>query len=439
MTMLKPGKKVYTESSRMECQVAQMLGGGGQGEVYKATIGNNLVALKWYFPHTALSQQRSALQTLIKKGPPNNKFLWPLDLTGAPEVPGFGYVMPLRDERFKGIVDLMKDRIKPSFRALATAGFELADSYLDLHTQGLCYHDISFGNVFFEPTVGSVLICDNDNVTVDGQKGMVLGTMSFMAPEIVCGEALPSRNTDLFSLAVLLFYMFMVHHPLEGKKEAAIMSMDPLARLKLYGKEATFIFDPDDHSNEPLPGYHDNALIYWAIYPQFLRDLFIQAFTRGIRDPKHGRVQEGQWRADMVRLRDAIFYCSSCKAENFYDVDALRISGGKPTTCWGCKQRLVLPFRIRLGKHIVMLNHDTRLYPHHIEPQKRYDFSKPVAEVSRHPTNPNLWGLKNLSSERWVAEKPDGTIQEVEVGRSLTLASGTKIHFGSSQGEIRYN
>jgi eukaryotic-like serine/threonine-protein kinase len=150
-------------------------------------------------------------------------------------------------------------------------------------------------------------------------------------------------------------------------------------------------------------------------------------------------VQEGQWRVDMVRLRDTIFYCSSCKAENFYDVDALRISGGKPTTCWCCGQRLVLPFRIRLGKHIVMLNHDTKLYPHHIEPQKRYDFSKPVAEVSRHPTNPNLWGLKNLSSEKWVAEKPDGTIQEVEVGRSLTLASGTKIHFGSSQGEIRYN
>ena len=31
-----------------------------------------------------------------------------------------------------------------------------------------------------------------------------------MAPEIVVGKAKPSRNTDLYSLAVLLFYMFML-------------------------------------------------------------------------------------------------------------------------------------------------------------------------------------------------------------------------------------
>src|SRR5581483_632859 len=163
---------------------------------------------------------------LVKQGPPNDRFLWPIELaeTGEPAtVPGFGYVMPLREARYRGIIDLMKRRVEPSFRALATAGLELAHSYLQLHARGLCYRDISFGNVFFDPESGEVLICDNDNVAVDGQASAgVLGTPRFMAPEVVRGEALPSTQTDLFSLAVLLFYLFMVHHPLEGAREAAI-------------------------------------------------------------------------------------------------------------------------------------------------------------------------------------------------------------------------
>jgi hypothetical protein len=66
-----------------------------------------------------------------------------------------------------------------------------------------------------------------------------------------------------------------------------------------------------------------------------------------------------------------------------------------------------------------------------------YDFSKPVAEVVRHPSDPKIWGLKNLSDEKWIKTSPDGSIQEVEVGRSLALAVGVKINFGKVEGEIR--
>jgi eukaryotic-like serine/threonine-protein kinase len=40
--------------------------------------------------------------------------------------------------------------------------------------------------------------------------------MRFMAPEIIRGEALRSTLTDLHSLAVFLFYLFVRGHPLEG-------------------------------------------------------------------------------------------------------------------------------------------------------------------------------------------------------------------------------
>jgi len=437
--ILKSGQIVCTEPSGMNCEVEQFLGGGGQGEVYRAKLGGKAVALKWYFPATATLEQREALEALVKKGPPNEKFLWPMEIASAQDVSGFGYVMPLREFCYKSIVDLMKRRIEPSFRALATAGLDLSHSFLQLHSMGLCYCDISFGNVFFDPDRGDVLICDNDNVAVDGEtKGRVLGTPRFMAPEIVRGKALPSTQTDLFSLAVLLFYMFIIHHPLEGKKEAAIHAFDLPAMNKLYGDEPVFIFDPKDRSNEPMPGLHDNAIVFWPLYPQFLRNRFTKVFTEGIRDPQNGRVRESEWRSDMVRLRDSIVYCPHCVAENFYDADAFKDSGGKPASCWRCKKEVRLPARIRIGKSIIMLNHDTRLFPHHIDDQRMYDFSKPIAEVSQHPTNPNIWGLKNISSEKWVSTTADSsTVRDIEPGRSVTLSVGTKINFGKVEGEIR--
>ena len=436
--MLKPGQAVQCLPSGMTCTIETLLGAGGQGEVYKAQLGGESVAVKWFFPFMATPQQRASMELLVRKGPPSEHFLYPLEITVADGVQGFGYVMPLRPPRFKNIVDLMKRKIEPTFRALATAGLNLSHNYLLLHSQGLCYRDISFGNAFFDPDNGDVLIADNDNVSVDGGGVLgVLGTPRFMAPEVVRGDALPSTNTDLFSLSVLIFYMLMVAHPLEGKKEAAIKALDLPAMTKLYGTDATFIYDPNDDSNRPVPGIHDNALAFWRIYPQFLRDIFIRAFTDGLRDPINGRVRESEWRGEMIRLRDSIFYCPHCSLENFYDSIALKASGGNPGLCWACAAALRLPPRIRIGKSVVMLNYDTKLFLHHIDDQKMFDFSAPIAAVAAHPTNPNIWGLKNVSKERWVITAADGTIKDVEPERSVTLAVGTKIRFNKAEGEIR--
>lgn len=436
--VLREGQTVHTQPSGMPCVAEKLLGAGGQGEVYKATLGGESVALKWFFPQMATPEQRAAIELLVRRGSPSEHFLWPIEVADENGVQGFGYVMGLRPARFKNIVDLMKRRIEPSFRSLATACFNLAHNYLQLHTQGFCYRDISFGNAFFDPDNGDVLICDCDNVAPDGQGVLgVLGTPRFMAPEVVRGESVPSTNTDLFSLAVLIFYMLHVAHPLEGKRETEIKCLDLAAMNMLYGTEPLFIYDPADDSNRPVAGIHDNALAFWRIYPRFLRDMFTRAFTAGLRDPAHGRVRESEWRAGAIRLRDAIIYCPHCSLENFYDADALRENGGNPGLCWSCAVQLRLPPRIRIGKQVVMLNHDTQLFPHHVDDDRLYDFSAPVAEVARHPTMPNVWGLKNVSGNKWVVTTADGAVRDVEPGRSVTLAVGTKIKFGKAEGEVR--
>ena len=85
-----------------------------------------------------------------------------------------------------------------------------------------------------------------------------------------------------------------------------------------------------------------------------------------------------------------------------------------------------------------MLNADSKLYPHHMSDGRAYDFSKPLAEVVRHPSDPNIWGLKNLTAEKWVATVSGGPMKDVEPGKSLPLASGTKVSFGKMEGEVRY-
>lgn len=220
--LLKPGTILASESGN-KYKVISLLGAGGQGEVYDVELNGKHYALKWYFKHMATQEQKGILDNLVAKGAPDDSFLWPQDLIFNKLGESFGYIMPLRPKNFKSIVDMMKRRAEPSFYALCRAAYNLTNGYQKLHTMGYSYRDISFGNLFFDPNTGDVLICDNDNVSANGKDdSAVYGTPRFMAPEIVLGKAKPSRNTDLYSLAVLLFYMFMMGHPLEGKLEADI-------------------------------------------------------------------------------------------------------------------------------------------------------------------------------------------------------------------------
>ena len=79
-----------------------------------------------------------------------------------------------------------------------------------------------------------------------------------------------------------------------SQQEAIIKCMDMAARVKPYGTNPIFIFDPSNKTNRPVKGYQDNALIYWPIYPEKLRQMFTKAFTEGLTSPNK-RVTEPEW------------------------------------------------------------------------------------------------------------------------------------------------
>ncbi|GAC1574639.1 MAG: hypothetical protein NVS3B7_06640 [Candidatus Elarobacter sp.] len=415
----------------MTCTVEEHLGGGGQGEVYRGMLGDCPVAIKWYATAYLDHDQglRRRIGALIAAGAPSERFLWPMDLVVSPGLPSFGYIMELRQPQYRVMAEVISRTIEPSFRSIARASFELADAFLKLHAKGLSYRDVSENNVFVDVDSGEIAICDNDNVDVNGSDGAVAGTWRYMAPEIGLHEASPSTQTDLYSLSVLLFLVLMLNHPLDGARENAYRVLDQSAMRRLYAQEPLFIFDPEDASNRPVPGVHDNALLYWELYPRFVRELFTRAFTDGLRNPA-ARVREGEWRLAMIRLRDAIFCCPGCAAENVYDEDREGLA-----TCWGCSHALAPPLRLRLGRSVVALEPDVNLYAHHVGTVK-YDFSTPVAVVDRHPVNPDIWGLKNLGFPPWNVTLPDGRAMEILSGRSVKLRPGTQIDFGHISGTV---
>jgi eukaryotic-like serine/threonine-protein kinase len=76
-------------------------------------------------------------------------------------------------------------------------------------------------NLWVDADKAEVGIIDNDNVGTDDAEVYIWGTSGFMAPEVVRREKFPTGHADQHSLAVLLFYLFVHGHPLEGIKADA--------------------------------------------------------------------------------------------------------------------------------------------------------------------------------------------------------------------------
>jgi DNA-binding helix-hairpin-helix protein with protein kinase domain len=418
---------VTLNAAGAEYVVGQTLGVGGQGAVYRltSTAGRQPLAAKWYHPAAASRTQRQRLEHLIARGLPSHRFLWPIDLISAIDDPGFGYAMPLRDGRYVPLAALMAARARLRLASVCVAAEQLAGAFLALHALGLCYADISFGNVFLDPSSGAVQICDNDNVGVDGAPTDVLGTPYFMAPEVVRGEAAPSVTTDRFSLAVLLFCLLTRHHPLLGAHELRAADLDANSLTQLFGLDPVFVFDPDNESNRPVEGVHDNVLVIWPALPDFVRRLFVRSFTVGLRDPQTGRVAESEWRRCMHRLRHLTFQCASCGTEQFFDAEH---PDGQRCAAPDCRKPLPRPPLLEAGTTIVL--EPGRILWSDDLTTSQSDDAGPVAEVLVNAKTGAL-GLRNMSSSAWTLLRDDMPPTAVAPGQAIVVRDGIRLVIGA--------
>lgn len=430
--ILPKGASLDLEGISSPLKVLRGLGGGTQGQVFEVEVAGERLALKWYLPACIARDPHleRRLGESIRATAPSDAFLWPLALVkpcqgSVPLLrrgePSFGYLMELRPTGFVGAHEHVGGHLAIGLLQVLRASFFLAEAFHALHLKGLCYKDISLGNLFLEPSSGRILICDNDNVDVDGRDlGSVLGTPGFMAPEILMGRARPGANSDLFSLAVLIFRLLTRHDPLRGRRELAIRCLDEPARRRLYGEDPLFIFDPADASNRPDPIEHVAALITWPIYPEPIKQLFEQTFCTGLQAPQR-RALTGQWMAALAAALDQRQLCARCGQETF------PAPSDPAPLCWSCGCPVPPPGRLRLPHGQVTAAPGNELHAHHFDRLLPLRLNQPLARVEAHPSDGDLLGLRNLSGQSWQAELRTGNRVVVEPGQACNVAPLVRI------------
>ncbi len=434
--MLMLGQKVQSVYNDETLTVVRKLGEGGQGAVYRVQDKRGrFKALKWYSREQSTPKQRQSIEQLVRQklsGEEAKYFVWPQDIALVEgEYQRFGYIMEEIDrQRFAALGEVMaKLKSAPYMRERCVISAHLAAAFRALHLQGYYYSDISMDNFLFDSKTGDILICDNDNVGVqDLTQAQVLGTMEFMAPEVILGQKKPSKQTDLYSLAVLLFYFWIWHHPMHGLLEYNIRIWDLPAKRCVYGEKAVFIFDPKDVRNA-LPDDEDYASpkMMWQVCPKPLQELFLRAFTKGVRDAG-ARVSEGEWLQTFTELREHILTCS-CRAQNFWWEDLDKV------VCWHCHKDVPMPMRLvilsRTKRQVFFVTASLKVSRGAVESGYR-GRDATVAAMVQNPKNPSQWGLQNLTQKTWRYRLPDGTLRDVPPGRAVPLNPKLTILFNEN-------
>lgn len=398
-------------------RVNRALGEGGQGAVYLVDYNGEKKALKW-FKQVGLGKKPEAFyenikQNIIRKTP-SEEFLWPLDITEWAEG-SFGYVMDLKPDGYYEVTDFMLCKVKfQSYRTIIDAALKIVSAFRVLHNAGYSYQDLNDGNFFIHPRTGDVRICDNDNVAPDGTETGIVGKPRYMAPEIVLGKNMPNSLSDRFSMSLILYILFCLNHPLEGRRYLT-PALTPGLQRELYGSDPVFMMDPSDQRNSPHPAVHANTLKVWPCLPDYMQRIFLDAFGRKALEKPSARPREIDWLNVLTRFRSEIVPCP-CGNEIF-------TQQGTRCPCDACGRPADVSFRLVLSGYSIPAVRDTRLYRCQLGTCDEKEALTPVARVVAKADTGRL-GVRNLSGKRWDAVNTRGEALKVSPNEVIPLKDG---------------
>ena len=124
------------------------------------------------------------------------------------------------------------------WRGALPVAVAVVDGVAAAHAKGIIHRDIKPENIFLTPG-GGVKVLDfglarvekaapaergmSVTVTLETQPGVILGTVSYMAPEQVRGQHADARS-DVFALGCVLFEMVTGRRPFDGDTTADVMA-----------------------------------------------------------------------------------------------------------------------------------------------------------------------------------------------------------------------
>lgn len=421
MTSLKKGDRVKIKFGS-EAVVKEELGAGGQGTVFRVQYNGKDYALKWYhngFLGNRLKVFFDNMQNNIDKGSPSDKFLWPICLTEIINN-SFGYIMDLRPSGYHEFTEFLTGTRKykqvhfKSLDAIVNAGINLIQAFRALHKKGYSYQDLNNGNFFINEKDGDVLICDNDNVAPDGKNFGIKGKDRYMAPEIVLGKNAPNVISDRFSMAIILFRLLFINHPLEGKNSIDCITNDSV--LEYYGRNPVFVLDPKNNINRPIPGADFNIRKFWSIYPIYIKELFTKAFSKETMQDGNKRVLEHEWLNAFLKLKAGIIKCPFCNEETF-------IENSGDNKCVSCGMNIPVPASLEFNNVTLPLYPTSKIFYGNID-YNRDDANEVIAEVIISKKDNKIIGIKNCSNLYFKVSLQDGSQKPIEPGKGVPIKKG---------------
>ncbi|HEX5152619.1 MAG TPA: protein kinase [Parafilimonas sp.] len=207
--------------------IESLLGEGGMGRVYKATdtVLGRQVAIKSL--NIALTNQPSFLErfkneakTLARLAHPNIAVLYNYLKEGN------DYYMVMEYVEGENLDELTKRNKTLPCEVIVPLMVQALEGLEHAHKKGVLHRDIKPANLMLTPE-SMVKLMDFGIAKVSGnakltQTSRVIGTIEFLAPELIEGEE-PSPASDIYAAGVTMYEMLTGRLPFNGKSDYMLM------------------------------------------------------------------------------------------------------------------------------------------------------------------------------------------------------------------------
>lgn len=419
---LKAGDCIQTQKGNV-LRVKDEIGNGGQGWVYSVECAGQIKALKIYKPD-GLRDQEKFIKNLEENAslpePPSPFLVWPQDVVKLADG-SYGYVMEMVQKPFinfeRFLLPLAKGGVRfASFKAMTDAMMNVVSAFQRLHIKGYSYQDLNNGNLFFNPANGDVKICDNDNVAPNKTYTGIIGKPRFIAPEVILGKNMPDTFSDRFSLAIILFMIATISHPLEGHRFLRLL-LSPEHERQLYAEDPVFVMSKTDTRNNIRPEEREhfvNLLWMWRWMPGELRELFEKAFSEEVIKTPAKRIREDEWMNVLLRVRNRFVTCPRCGKETVQKrPDVLECEDCGQKTALHVFQNDYLPYDIPIA-------YNAALFEGHLGVPEQGKGCVMCVRVAKNKAN-GAYFLQNVSQEAVWVQTQDGKRERCLAGKAMPL------------------
>jgi serine/threonine protein kinase len=223
-------------------EILGRIGAGGMSEVYRALdprIGRE-VAVKVLPPTYAKFADRMHRfeQEARAIGALNHPNLLTIFDVGSAEGKPYIVTELLDGQTLRSVMRDGGTPVRLPVRKAIDYGAQIAEGLAAAHERGIVHRDLKPENLFVTKdgrvkildfgvaklrSTGDFALADDETMEQDTSPGTVIGTVGYMSPEQVRGQAVDGRS-DIFSLGTVLYEMLCGDHPFRSTSPADTMS-----------------------------------------------------------------------------------------------------------------------------------------------------------------------------------------------------------------------